>query len=283
MLGVDIGLKAFISRSYGYADAVDSDDVLPHLARGYKQYRDSDDYWRTSTEEKFPIATAAAEGVRWGQILGGNVAGFLTTAFGTLATVGVLGASGGWAGIALGAAALAATGAVVNTAAPFVRGLFGQRDYDHQGLCAKIGWGALDGIWTPMMCAAYAGAKIGQGAGMLAGGLIGGGIGTTVHLAAKGYERFLKPYLECAPVQERLARAGQKAEALAERAAACPMPEYSMNANAAGQRLRARFASLGRKQPEAAPAPAPTEATQQPETPRSSSAREGHGGYRNGG
>lgn len=163
-------------------------------------------------------------------------------------------------GMAVGLCALA--GAAAHVASPVVLGLMGKTDPDPKGFCALAARGLFDGIAAPVMATGYAAAFPGRWLGAMAGGIIGGTYGAGCMAAKAVHERLLRPVLECRPVKTGLSAAGQGINHAATRFT-CPSPDFGTNANALGQRLRNRFASLSRK--EAAPG------TQNPRPPADSS------------
>lgn len=202
--------------------------------------------------QKHPVAAWAAKGAFGGHavmgLCGGGVASLMTP----LVSIVHLGQMGFDVVVVWGA--MLAAGAVAHAAAPLVMGILGKEDKNPQGLCAKLAWGAWDGLCTPVMAAGYIGSRIGRLVGA-AGGLV---VGASMGAARQGaiwthrtllqplYGKAIAPVLQCGPVQSVKTKAHNVTH--------CPLPNYSVGAHEAGLKLRACFSGLAGKATPSLPA-----------------------------
>ncbi len=218
----------------------DSRPVYPDFCGGYYDY----------FKEKYPIAGPAIAATCDGHNYGGNLAGMGATAFSLGASLVQLSAIGLDMAVVGG---LMAAGAVAHAAAPLAMGAMGRKDENPQGLCAKLAWGAADGLLTPVMAVGYIGSRIGR----VAGATFGMAIGASYGVARQGaifaykkalrplYEKTLSPWLHRKPVETAKGKTRDQTSSIAH----CPLPNYSVGANTAGLRLRGYFNKLMGKPP----------------------------------
>lgn len=215
-------------------------------------------------ERDHPIACSAASAAVAFHYLFGAFAG---VAFSVVAPVAVL-VQFGLMGSSLAAigGGLMAAGAVAHAAAPLVMGVLGKEDKNPQGLCAKLAWGALDGLGIPVMMGGYIGSRIGRLFGAASGLVVGAGIGVARQGAIWTHETLLQPLYEKRIDPILQCRSVQSAKATAHTVTQCPLPNYSLSAHEAGLKLLDCFRKLTGQ---AAPSlPANGNAATSPEKPR---------------
>ncbi len=222
--------------------------------------------------QNHPVAGRAVGGAVVGHVLMGLCGGGVASLMAPLVSIVHLGQMG-FDFVVIGGALMAA-GAAAHAAAPLVMGTLGRKEENPQGFCAKLFLGAFDGLYTPVMAAGYFGSRIGR----VAGATFGMAIGVSYGVARQGailvydkalrplYENVLSPLLHCKPVES----AKEKTHDLTTRLAHCPLPNYSVGANAAGLRLYKCFnklmgnppANSNMQQPASQPRPTGTDGPQ---------------------
>lgn len=239
--------KALILADFGYAKSIETAKLTGMLARNYKRGG-----FPCDDRINHPIAFTVASFAKGGQEWGGNMA-LMFTALAVTGQVVALPFTVGplVAGIVMGGAM--AIGAATHVAAPLVKDLLGTPDRDPQGPFTRFLAGMADGLLTPLSAITYAGAKVGQGLGLMAGALTGFAYAGARHSAAHACDRLLRPLPGRRPGPAPV-------PALAGRARYVPAPASRIDAATLGERLRARFTGMTAK---AAPA-----ATANPPGPR---------------
>lgn len=214
--------------------------------------------------QKHPVAALAAKGAFGCHVVMGLCGGSVASLMTPLVSIVHLGQMGFDFVVVWGA--MMAAGAVAHAAAPLVMGVLGKEDKNPQGLCAKLAWGAWDGLCTPVMAAGYIGSRIGRLFGAACGLVVGAGIGVARQGAIWTHETLLQPLYEKKIDPILQCRSVQSAKATAHTVTQCPLPNYSLSAHKAGLKLRDCFRKLTGQ---AAPSlPANGNAATSPEKPR---------------
>lgn len=226
------------SSSPKYTAATITNDILRRIAGIPCEDKTLDDSMRNH-----PFAAAVFFGISFGHGVLGSMAGLLSSTWALVVSATKLAVMGsGSAAIIMGG--LMAAGAIAHAAAPLVMGVLGKEDKNPQGLCAKLAWGAWDGLCAPVTAAGLIGSLIGRlvgGAAGLAGGAVAGAM---VKGAICMYKTTLLPLYRGMKACHSAFKSAQPKKATVEPHKA---GFYDLMASRAGQRLRTRFTGLAGK------------------------------------